>query len=101
MSLLRARSGGHLDFDDRQPVVEVLAEHAARRARAHRLVRRADHARAARERVAAADALESAVLQHAEELRLQRRVEVADLVEEERAAVGLLEATLAPRRRAR
>jgi hypothetical protein len=47
----------------------------------------------------AADALELALLQHAQQLHLDGRGDLADLVEEERAAVGLLEAPLAPRPR--
>ena len=47
-----------------------------------------------------ADALELALLQHAQELRLQVERHVADLVEEERAAVGQLEAAARSRDRA-
>ena len=54
----------------------------------------------ARQRLVAADALERAVLQHAQELGLQRRIEIADLVEEQRALAGGLEAAGAPRGRA-
>ena len=46
----------------------------------------------------AAQPLELALLQHAQELRLGHRREVADLVEEQRAAVGQLEAALLARR---
>ena len=42
-----------------------------------------------------ADALEHALLQHAQQLHLHRRAHVADLVEEQRAALGDLEAALA------
>ena len=45
-----------------------------------------------RERARAAEALELVLLQHAQELGLRARAHVADLVEEQRAAVGLLEA---------
>ena len=48
------------------------------------------------DRLVAADALERALLQDAQELDLRRRRDLADLVEEERAAVGLLEAPGAP-----
>ena len=48
-------------------------------------------------RAVAADAVELAVGQHAQQARLQVERHVADLVEEQRAAVGLLEAA-APRR---
>ena len=48
----------------------------------------------------AADAVELAVAQHAQQPRLQVERHVADLVEEQRAAVGLLEAAAARRLRA-
>ena len=48
-------------------------------------------------RLVAADAVELAVGEHAQQARLQVGRHVADLVEEQRAAVGLLEAA-APRR---
>ena len=44
---------------------------------------------------AAADAGEAPLLQHAQQRRLQRQRHRGDLVEEQRAAVGLLEAALA------
>ena len=47
------------------------------------------------DRVVGADAVNLAVLQHAEQLRLQRQRHVADFVEEQRAAVGVLESALA------
>ena len=43
------------------------------------------------DRLRAADARHDAVLQHAQHLRLRGEAHVADLVEEQRAAVGLLE----------
>ena len=43
----------------------------------------------------AADALEDALLQHAQQLHLHGQAHVADLVEEQRAALGDLEAALA------
>ena len=46
------------------------------------------------DRVRVADALELALLQHAQQLRLQRRAHRPDLVEEERALVRLLEPSL-------
>ena len=45
--------------------------------------------------VRVADALELALLQHAQQLRLQRRAHRPDLVEEQRAPVRLLEPALA------
>ena len=48
----------------------------------------------------AAEALDLALLQHAQQLDLRRRADVADLVEEERAALGQLEPPLLERLRA-
>ena len=48
----------------------------------------------------AADALELAVLQDAQQLGLRRLVQVADFVEKDGAAVGQLELAAAQRRRA-
>jgi hypothetical protein len=47
-----------------------------------------------------ADGLEAAVLEHAEELHLELRAHLADLVEEDGAAVGELEAADPARDRA-
>ena len=52
------------------------------------------------DRLLAADPLELAVLQHAQQLGLRRLVQVADFVEEDGAAVGQLELA-APQRRPR
>ena len=48
------------------------------------------------DRLGAAEALELALLQHAQQLHLRLQVDVADFVEEQRAALGQLEAALAP-----
>jgi hypothetical protein len=58
-------------------------------------VRRGNHADVDLDRVRVADALELALLQHAQQLRLERGTHRPDLVEEERALVRLLEASLA------
>jgi hypothetical protein len=76
---------------------QVLAERAGLDPLLEILVRRGDHAHVAAHRVVAADAIELAVGEDAQQARLQVERHVADLVEEERAAVGLLEAA-APRR---
>ena len=47
-----------------------------------------------RMRLGAAEALDLALLERAQQLHLGRHVDVADLVEEERAALGQLEAAL-------
>ena len=58
-------------------------------------VGRGDHAHVHLDRVRIADALELALLQHAQQLHLQRRAHRPDFVEEERALVRLLEPSLA------
>ena len=84
----RSRSGGSDDLHHLDAVVEVLAERAARRPSPRgRGGSRRPRARRRVMRPRAADALELAVLQEAQELALQRQRQLADLVEEERAAV--------------
>ena len=63
-------------------------------------VGRGDDAHVDRSDVVAADALELALLQHAQQLDLQLRRQLADLVEEDRPAVGQLEPADAPGDRA-
>ena len=60
-------------------------------------MRGGDHAHVGLDRLVAADAIELAVGQHAQQARLQLERHVADLVEEQRAALGLLEAAAALR----
>ena len=102
MSARRARKGRHLQRDAAQAVVEVLGgSHRAPTIGAQVAMRRADDARIDADRLHAADALEGGLLQHAEQRHLRARRDVADLVEEERAAAGELEARRAdelPRR---
>ena len=54
-------------------------------------MRGADDAHVDRNFLAAADALDDALLQEAQQLGLQRMRQVADLVEHQRAAVGRLD----------
>src|SRR5262249_38559380 len=54
-------------------------------------VRRGDDAHVDREVRAAADAFDLPALEHTQQLRLEVGLELADLVEEERPAVGLFE----------
>jgi hypothetical protein len=63
-------------------------------------VGRGDHPHVDLDGLVAADALELALLEEAEQLDLGRRREIADLVEEQGAAVRLLEAAFARARRA-
>ena len=89
-----------LHRDDVQAVEQILAERAVRDHLREVAVGRGDDAHVDLDRVRVADALELALLQHAQQLRLQRRAHRPDFVEEERALVRLLEAAL-PRRRPR
>ena len=70
---------------------EVVAEAAAAHLAIEVAPRRREDADVDALPSAGADALHLAALDRAEELGLERRLELADLVEEERAAVGLLE----------
>ena len=57
-------------------------------------MRRADDAGVDRDRLAPADPLDHALLQEAQQLDLERQRHVADLVEEQRAALRLLDLAL-------
>ncbi len=63
-------------------------------------VRCDNHARVHRNRFVAANALDFAFLQHAQQLRLHGEWHVTDFVQEQRAASGLLELTDVPASRA-
>ena len=86
-----------LDVEDVEAVVEVLAEPALRDALAQVAVRRRDdaHVDAGHRRVGA-ERLDRPLLQDAQELGLRGQRDLGDLVEEQRAAVGRLEAPVAP-----
>src|SRR5665213_716539 len=81
----------HDHRDDVQSIVEILAKMSLRYLCLEILVRRRDHAHVHGDRLRAPDAIDDAILEHAQHLCLRARAHVADLVEEERAAVGLLE----------
>ena len=74
---------------------QVFAEGADRAPALQVLVRGGDDAHVALQRLVATDAVELAVAEHAQQTRLQVEGHVADLVEKQRAAVGLLEAAAA------
>ena len=95
MSSRRCAQRRHFDANDVQAVQQVFAEQVFLDARLEILVRRGDDAHVDLDRQLAADAIELAFRQHAQQARLQLRRHVADLVEEQRAAVGLLEASAA------
>ena len=93
----RSRSGGQVDVDDVEPVVEVLAEAAGADLLLEHAVGRGDDADVDLLGLAVADAEDDALLQRAQELHLEVQRQLADLVEEERAAVGDLELARARR----
>src|SRR5205814_7150257 len=81
----------YLDPHDVEPVVEVGAELAPRDHGLEVLVRRRDDAHVDRDGLVRADSPDLALLQHAEELGLEARAHLPDLVEEERSAASGLE----------
>jgi hypothetical protein len=80
-----------VDGEHAQPVVQVQPELALVRPGIQVAVGGGEQAHVGADRLAAADALERLLLQDPQELRLGRQRHVADLVEEQGAAVGLLE----------
>ena len=82
----------HRARHDVQPVEQILAEAPGGDLALEIFVGRRDDAHVDADGLLAADALELLLLQHAQQLELQRRRHVADLVEEQRPLVGQLEA---------
>ena len=80
-----------MDGDDVEPVVQVFAEAPVPDRLLEVAVGGRDHTRVDAHVALAAETREFPVLEHLEQLRLQRRVHLADLVEEDRAAMGVLE----------
>ena len=78
---------GHLDRHHVQPVEEVFAKPARGHGVGQNHVGGSDHAAIGLDRVGSPHALESAVLKHAQQLRLHSQGHLADLVQEERAAL--------------
>ncbi len=78
--------------DDRETVEEILAELAGRDHGLEIAVRGGDDAHVDADGLGSADALELALLDDAQQLHLHGAGNVADLVEEERALVGELDA---------
>ncbi len=91
MSGFRSRKRRHENREDIQPVEEVVAELARRDRPLEILVGGRDQADVGADRLGAAEPLELALLEHAQQLDLGGEVQVANLVEEQRAAVGELE----------
>jgi hypothetical protein len=99
-SSFRSRSVGGAEREDVQPVVEVLAQLADLDG-FHRVdVGRRDHAHVNRLLHAPAEAPELPLLQHPQQLDLSRGRHLANLIEEQRAAIRELETALPPVRRA-
>ena len=80
-----------IDAQDVEAIKEIGAEASVVHQLADRLVRRGDDAHVHRNRRHAADAHELALLEHAQELDLRRRRNLADLVEKERSRISELE----------
>ena len=91
----------HADRKDVQPEEQILAKLAAADARLEIAMGRGEDADVDAARLDAADTLERALLQHAQQLHLHVEAHVADLVEKQRAAVGELEPADASGDRAR
>src|SRR5207244_10912833 len=85
---------------DVEAVPEILAEAARRDRRLQILIGRRDQPDVHLDRPRAADALELVVLERAQQLRLQRRRELADLVEEDGPPFRNLELAFLQRERA-
>src|SRR6266540_6277949 len=83
---------GKAELDALQPVEEVLAELTLGDQLLEVLVGRGDDADVDVDGFDAADALDPALLERAQDLHLHAERHVADLVEEERASLGQLEA---------
>ena len=81
----------HANRDDAQAEVEILAERPLLDLLLEVLVRRRDDPHVDLDRARRAEPLDFAFLQHAQHLGLRLRAHVADFVEEDRAAIGLLE----------
>src|SRR6185503_14016628 len=80
-----------MNVDDVEAVVEVLAERALDHQILEILMRGRDHARIDLDRLRAADGPHLLLLKDAQQLDLEPHRHVADLVEQERAAVRRLE----------
>src|ERR1035438_8187020 len=81
----------HVDVDDLDAVVQILPEGALGDFGFQILIGRRQKAHVDGDGTVAAHAFQDALLQHAENLGLRGEAEVADLVQEQGASVGLLE----------
>ena len=83
-----------LDRDDVEPIKKVLAESMLGDGLGEVAIGRRDHATFGRDRLGPAHAFEPLVLKHPEQLGLHAERDLADLVEQQGAPAGLLEAPL-------
>src|SRR5262245_58018696 len=83
--------GRQLDARDREPMKQVVAKSAGGYLAIEVAPRRGQDADVEANSLRSAHAPDFVAIDRSEELRLERHVEVADLVDQERAAVGLLE----------
>src|SRR5438552_4012610 len=83
--------GRQLQIHDVEPVEQILAERVALYRLRKVAVRGRDDADVDFDRLAAAHPVDLALMKRAQELGLQPRIHFADLVEQQRAAIGLLE----------
>ncbi len=100
MSSRRSRSGGRCDHDHAQTVIKVFTKLFFADGALQVAMRGGDDAHIHGDRFLAAEALQAFFLKHAHEFHLRAGRHVANLVEENRAAVRLLEAADAPQFRA-
>ena len=83
----------HGDGEHRQPVVQVGAETSVADFLAHVAIGRRDNAGIADAVLGLADALEFAVLEHAQQFCLKFERQLADFIQEQRAVFGIFEIT--------
>jgi hypothetical protein len=81
----------HADREDAQPVVEVRPERSSSHGSRQVTVGRREHAYVDLQGFVRPDPLELSLVEKAQQLRLQLERQVADLVQEDRAAVSRLE----------
>ena len=101
MSSRRSRKGRKHDRDDVEPIEQVFAKCAVANGATEVAMRGRDDADIHLDLLRRADRTDGTALEHVEQLRLQRRRHLADLVEEQGATVGLGEEAGAIGRRAR
>src|ERR1051326_3733771 len=88
--LANIAEGRHMDMDDLDAVIQILAEIAFGDLGFEVLVSGGQQANIHGNRRAPADALHNTLLQHSKDLSLRGQAEVADLVQEQGSAIGLL-----------